>query len=287
MSVLVPQIRIVAEYPSPSYLGDYEPFRELMNSKFGLANLMHVGDSTLAQLQKQCRKGFLYGHSVGYCSFDRPQAVFFDMDSTVVEEESIVELAKIAGVGEHVDRITEAAMAGELDFEQALRERVKLLAGISETDVQRTAQGLTLSQGMIEFADFCRKMGTPIYLVSGGFMSLAAVIQQQVGFAKIRANVLATKDGVLTGQLVGAVVDGLGKRKFVQEICRELGVTPSSVAAVGDGANDRLMLQEVGCAVGFRPKPTLYDDIHAHINTGGHRFLAPLLFGRDLTDTRA
>ena len=286
MSALIPSVRIAAEMPSPVCLADYEPFRALTPGQFGITEKEHVGETTLARIRDCCRRGFGAAASVGFCTLARPQAVFFDMDATVIREESIVVLAGYLGKDEEIARITEAAMSGQLDFETALRQRVGLLKGLSLQDLARAAESLTLNPGIQAFVAFCRELGVPTFLVSGGFVRLAEVIARKVGFERVHANQLVDDGEALTGELNGVIVDAQRKKSFMEEVCKERGFDPALVAAVGDGANDLPILQSVGCPVGYQPKEVLYDHVHAVIGRDGHRFLGPLLFGRDLTMVR-
>src|SRR5690606_20891461 len=119
---------------------DFEPFQ--IHQGVGVAQRDHLSQERWTSLKKLCQRAFANRHSAGYCTLTRPKAVFFDMDATVIEEESVVELARLKGLEEPVNRVTEEAMAGKLDFEQALRARVKLLAGIATEDVMQVAERL-------------------------------------------------------------------------------------------------------------------------------------------------
>lgn len=224
-----------------------------------------------------CRAAFAQGISIGWRSVPRIKAVFFDMDATVIAEESLVELSALAGQSEAVTRITERAMAGELDFKAALIERVALIKGLSVDDVQKVIARLTLNPGIREFVANCTKKNIPTFMVSGGFTEFASHVQRLVGFADTRTNVLETANGRLTGRVIGEIVDAQGKKAYLQEICAKLGIKPEETAAVGDGANDIPMLKAAGLAVGFKPKPVLLDHIHVLNGIGDHRFLEGFL----------
>jgi phosphoserine phosphatase len=230
-----------------------------------------------AQAVALCRAAFAQGITIGWRSVPRIKAVFFDMDATVIAEESLVELSALAGQTEAVTRITERAMAGELDFKSALIERVALIQGLSVDDVQKVISRLTLNTGIQEFVATCTKKNIPTFMVTGGFTEFAAHVQRLVGFVDTRTNTLEMKDGRLTGRVVGDIVDALGKKAFLLEKCAALGIRPEEVAAVGDGANDIPMLKTAGLAVGFRPKPVLLDHIHVLNGIGDHRLLEGFL----------
>jgi phosphoserine phosphatase len=224
-----------------------------------------------------CREAFAQGISFGWRPVPQIKAVFFDMDATVIAEESLVELSALAGQEEAVTRITERAMAGELDFKSALVERVALIKGLSMDDVRKVITRLTLNPGIREFVSSCTKKKIPTFMVSGGFTEFAAHVQELVGFVETRTNVLEIENGRLTGRVVGNIVDAQGKKAYLHETCAKLGIKPEEAAAVGDGANDIPMLNAAGLAVGFRPKPVLLDHIHVLNGGGDHRFLEPFL----------
>lgn len=276
------KLRLAALLPAPLSLSDYEPFTMVGSGPFGTTTVEDVSERAYKEALAAFRKAFGAGATCGISPIERAKAVFFDMDATVIAEESLVELAVHAGHGAAVERITERAMAGELDFKAALIERVAVLKGLSADVLPEVAERLTLNRGIQQFVAFCREIGVPTFLVSGGFTVLASVIQRKVGFDGIHANVLGIENGRLTGTVEGEIVDALGKRRYMLDTCTRLKIDPKAVAAVGDGANDLPMLEAAGVAVGFKPKPVLLPSLHAQNAVGNHAFLAPLLFGRDL-----
>jgi phosphoserine phosphatase len=193
-----------------------------------------------------------------------------DMDSTIIGQECIDELADYAGLKEKVSRITERAMRGELDFSGALRERVRLLAGLDERElkcclnerVRVTAGAETLVQTM-------RAGGASCLLVSGGFLSFAEPVAQTVGFDRVRANRLVFAGGKLSGEVGDPIVDGMVKRDALVEVRDQLNLKPEDVLAVGDGANDRLMIEEAGLGIAFRAKPALVEVADAELRHHG------------------
>jgi phosphoserine phosphatase len=235
---------------------------------------------SLAEALASVRPSFSRGATVGVVPSAPVRAIFFDMDATAVAEESIVELAARAGRGREVQEITERAMRGELDFETALRQRVQMLKGAPTSIVDDVAAALTPSPGLAGCVKAAKALGVPCFLVSGGFVELAAGLARSVGFAAYEANRLGASGGVLTGTLAGPVVDAAAKRRFLLARCAELAISPASVAAVGDGANDLLMMGAAGIAVGFKPKPVLWPHLHAQDAAGDHGFLGPLLLGK-------
>lgn len=283
MSSTVPaRVRVASLLPAPTALADYEPFKPLGSGAFGVSSVADVSATSYADLTEACQRAFAAGGTVGFAPEPRIKAVFFDMDATVIQEESLVELAAHAGYGAHVAEITERAMRGELDFAAALRERVALLKGASVDILPLVAERLTLTRGIQPFVAFCREVGVPTFMISGGFTVIAGVVQRKVGFDGFHANTLGISGSTLSGTVDGAIVDGQGKKRYLLETCARLGVDPKSVAAVGDGANDLPMLKAAGVAVGYRPKPVLLPHVHAVNAAGNHAFLGPLLFGRDV-----
>jgi phosphoserine phosphatase len=280
-------LRLAAALPAPFVLSDYEPFKPLGNGTFGIAGLGDITERAMRDLRTALSKAYAKDATVGYCAAPRIRAVFFDMDATVIVQESLVELAAFVGKAEEVARVTERAMAGEIDFKAALAERVALLAGLPESVLAEVSERLTLTRGLQPFIGFCREIGVKTYMATGGFTQLAVPIMRKVGFDGVRANVLEVVDGKLTGKTTGPIVDAAGKRAFLLETCAALGFDPKEVAAVGDGANDIPMMEAAGCGIGFQPKDVLVPHVHAVNRIGHHGFLAPLLFGRDLGITRA
>lgn len=279
-------IRIASIMPADVLLSDHEPFKYVGSGKYGISIPESVSDKTEKQIRKNIKTIVRKHKTCGYTTVRTVKAVFFDMDSTVVAEETIVELARFAGKESEVADITERAMLGEIDFSSALSERVAALAGLTSDVFQKVADRMTVNKGMQSFATFCREIGVPIFLISGGFMQVAEVFQRKIGFQQMRANILEVEKGILTGRIVGPVIDGAAKLNYVLEICAKLGIEPGQVAAVGDGANDLPMLNAAGVSVGFCPKPLLLDHVHAVISDGDHSFLAPLLFGRSVEHVR-
>ncbi|NLY41562.1 MAG: phosphoserine phosphatase SerB [Desulfovibrionales bacterium] len=183
--------------------------------------------------------------------------VCFDMDSTLIQAEVIDELAKRAGVGERVAAITERAMRGELDFSQSLRERVKLLAGLQTSVLEDVAQTLPMTEGAERLIRTLKSLGYTIAILSGGFTYFGKRLQERLGIDYVYANELETAGGVLTGGLVGDIVDGPGKARLLQAIAAKEHISLAQVIAVGDGANDLPMLDVAGLGIAFHAKPVV------------------------------
>src|SRR3954469_18388058 len=166
-----------------------------------------------------------------------------DMDSTVIGQECIDELADYVGLKEKVALITERAMQGEIDFPAALRERVGLLAGLDERELKRCLnERVHVTSGAETLVQTMRAGGASCLLVSGGFLSFAEPVARTVGFDRVRANRLVFAGGKLSGEVGDPIVDAIAKREALMEARDQLGLQPGDVLAVGDGANDMLMV---------------------------------------------
>jgi phosphoserine phosphatase len=193
-----------------------------------------------------------------------------DMDSTIIGQECIDELADYAGLKDKVARITDRAMRGELDFPGALRERVRLLAGLDERELKRCLdERVRLTAGAETLVQTMRAGGASCLLVSGGFLSFAEPVARTVGFDRVRANRLVFAGGKLSGEVGDPIVDAMTKRDSLIEAREQLGIRPEEVLAVGDGANDKLMIEEAGLGIAFRAKAALAEVADAELRHHG------------------
>lgn len=199
----------------------------------------------------------------------RKQVLLADMDSTMIGQECIDELADMAGVGPRVAAITARAMNGELNFHEALVERVGLLAGLAESVIGEVlATRITLAAGGPELVSTMRANGAYTALVSGGFTSFTGPVAGWLGFDENRANTLLAEDGVLTGHVALPVLGREAKVEALTEIVAARGFSPADVIAVGDGANDLGMLQLAGTGVALHAKPVVAAQAGVRINHG-------------------
>lgn len=204
-----------------------------------------------------------------------------DMDSTLIGQECIDELADVVGIGAHVAAITERAMRGELEFEPALRERVGLLKGLPLSVVDDVlAQRIRLNAGARILARTMRARGGYVAIVSGGFTPFTGAVAGWIGAHTHRANRLEIEDGRLTGRVIEPILGREAKLQALLEISRELGLLKSETLAIGDGANDLAMLGEAGLGVAYRAKPKVAAAAHARID---HSDLTALLYAQGLT----
>ncbi|MDC5265170.1 phosphoserine phosphatase SerB [Acinetobacter baumannii] len=195
--------------------------------------------------------------------------VCFDMDSTLIEQEVIDELALEAGVGEQVAEITERAMQGELDFQQSFRARVALLKGLDASVLPKIAERLTITEGAERLISTLKALGYKTAILSGGFQYFAEYLQAKLGIDEVHANVLDVQDGVVTGEVKGVIVDGARKAELLRELANKIGISLEQAMAVGDGANDLPMLAIAGLGVAYRAKPLVRQNANQAISSVG------------------
>ena len=183
--------------------------------------------------------------------------VFFDMDSTLIDMEIIDEMARSAGVFKEVSRITEKARRGDLDFEEAIVQRVALLKGLKLEEMEKIRNEMILSEGAEELVATLKRLGYKAGVVSGGFDYFAEFLRERLGLDFSFANHLEIKNGALTGRITGKIVDGAYKAKIVNLVSSEEGVFLDQTVAIGDGANDGLMLGQAGLGIAYNAKKKL------------------------------
>jgi phosphoserine phosphatase len=199
----------------------------------------------------------------------RKKMLLADMDSTMIQQECIDELADEAGVGDRVKDITARAMNGELDFEAALRERVGLLAGLEEGVIGRVLeQRITYMPGGQTLLATMKANGAYAALVSGGFTAFTASVAKSLGFDENRANTLLVHEGALTGKVADPILGKQAKVDALEDITNRLGLAEADVLAVGDGANDLGMLHRAGMGVALHAKPAVAAECDVRINYG-------------------
>lgn len=224
-----------------------------------------------------------YGTDVAFQRDDvfrkNKRLVVFDMDSTLIYQEVIDEIARYAGVVDQVSAITEAAMNGEIDFKESLRRRVALLNGTSVGVLENVKQILTFTEGARFLCRALKKLGFKLAVISGGFMPLALYVKAELGLDYAFANQLeVSSDGLtLTGKTIGPIVDGIRKAELLEVIAQAEGLTLKQVIAVGDGANDLWMLNKAGLGIAFNAKPRVQEQARARINQKSLKYVLTLL----------
>lgn len=201
--------------------------------------------------------------------------IAFDMDSTLINIECIDEIADAAGRKPEVAAITEAAMLGEIaDYKESLRQRVRLLAGVTWGEMQQVLdQRSQLNPGAAELVRACQAAGLKTLLVSGGFTFFTDAVRDRLRIDWTRSNVLEVAKGLLTGRMVdqpwGDICDGEEKRRMLLQTCAAMGISPAQAIAMGDGANDLPMMGAAGLSVAFHAKPAVREKAMVAINAGG------------------
>ena len=195
--------------------------------------------------------------------------VAFDMDSTLIQAEVIDELARRAGVGKQVAEITERAMRGEIDYRESFKQRVRLLQGTHESVLGEVAATLQLTDGVERLMSTLKKLGYKTAILSGGFTYFGRALQRRFGFDYVFSNELEIENGIITGNIVGEIVDGQRKASLLASIAQHEGFSLEQTIAVGDGANDLPMLSIAGLGIAFRAKPIVKESAKQSLNTLG------------------
>ncbi len=192
--------------------------------------------------------------------------VCFDMDSTLIQTEVIDELAELAGVGDEVKAITESAMQGEIDFNESFKRRMKLLKGLNEDVLQEVAERLPITNGARRLIDTLHSYGFKTAILSGGFTYFGNYLKEKLDIDYVYANELEIKDGKLTGNYVGDIVDGAKKAEYLRLLAKKEGIDIEQTIAVGDGANDLQMLDLAGLGIAYHAKPRVKDSAQSSIS---------------------
>ncbi len=192
--------------------------------------------------------------------------IVMDVDSTLIQGEVIEMLAAHAGLEPEVAAITEAAMRGELDFEQSLRARVKMLAGVDAAALDTVYESIVVTPGARTMVRTLRRLGYRFAIVSGGFSQITDRLAADLGIHFSRANELEIVDGVLTGEIVGDVVDRAGKARALREFAEKVGVPQAATIAIGDGANDLDMLNAAGLGIAYNARPVVQEAADTTVN---------------------
>lgn len=217
-----------------------------------------------------------YAHHITCGFVDTSQtikAVFFDMDRTVVREESIVELGRLLGKEREIAKLTEQSMAGILSYREVYERRIAMLRETTEDQLKELSRRLRFHRGIRETILALKKYKIKAFLISSGFYPIVEEVGKALQFDDCQGSRLKFTDGCLTAD---NIIDGEGKLTWVKSKCRELGIKLDEIAVVGDGANDVPMMQASAVAVGFEPRKVLLQHVNALNVCGDHRFLIPL-----------
>ena len=207
----------------------------------------------------------------------RKKMLLADMDSTILQIETLDEIGHAIGKAREIAMITEKAMNGDIDFETALRNRVELLAGLNINQlIEFVLEKLLITQGASTLVTTMKANGAATALVSGGFTVITEIIREKLNFDLCYGNTLVVDSSIVTGNLKSPIIDGNTKAAILDQECKKLEISRNDTLAVGDGANDIPMLAEAGLGVGFRPKPLVkkhVSNIIEHCDLRGVLFL--------------
>ena len=220
-----------------------------------------LGVATAAGFDVSLQRESLYRRS--------KRLVVMDMDSTLIRIEVIDELARAAGVGPEVSKITERAMLGEMDYDESLRQRVGLLKGLDVAVLDKIASDLPLTDGAETLVRVLKRLGFKIAVISGGFSRAAEALKRRLDLDYAYSNNLEVAGGKLTGRVVGPIVNAQRKAELLETIAQAEGVLLDQVIAVGDGANDALMLDRAGLGIAFHAKPKLREAADTSLTSSG------------------
>lgn len=246
------------------------------------ADLFFEGDDAALSLARERLHTLLAGERIDVVAQPaqgrRKKLLLADMDSTLIGQECIDELAARVGVGERVAAITARAMRGEIAFEPALRERVALLSGLPETVIAHVLESaITVTPGARTLVQTMRAGGAYAAIVSGGFTQFTGVIAMRLGFHEHRANQLVVENGLLAGRVAEPILGRDAKLATLRQLSAQRGLAAHETLAVGDGANDLAMLGEAGLGVAYRAKPAVAAAAHARLD---HTDLTALLYAQ-------
>lgn len=300
VDITIPEVISGKDYVSDPITSSKQPFVPAQVFRYLLVpvtdTLMHPGKKTAAahiiddqlttRLRHDLAENYLAKNDSSMQNIDRSNVVdchilsighmlrthklvCFDMDSTLIEQEVIVELAKTAGIGDQVEIITEAAMRGEIDFDESFVQRVSLLKGISTDVLDEICARLTLSTGARTTISAFKTLGYHTVLVSGGFTYFARYIAEQLGIDEVHANNLDVEDGEVTGDVQMPIVNGAKKASIVAHIAERMGIDMSQVVCVGDGANDLPMMANADLGVAYHATSIVQARADAAVNVTG------------------
>ncbi len=264
---------IVGDFTNSAWLSPSHAADIVIENPLGTAALSYIRDQLAAQNIDVFQTA----------AFNRRKKLLLaDMDSTIVTGETLDELAAYAGIKDKIAAITARAMNGELNFHEALRERVGLLSGLSADKLQETLNETHLTSGATTFVQTMKKHGATCVLVSGGFTFFTQAIADQTGFDHNHGNQLDIADNALTGQVIEPILDKNSKLSFLNQYAQSLNIDTSEALTIGDGANDLPMLQAAGLGLGFHAKPAVVAELDNMIRFND---LTAALYAQGYNDT--
>ncbi|MDN3681441.1 phosphoserine phosphatase [Vibrio tapetis subsp. quintayensis] len=252
---------IFAPYLSPKQLEDIDFYTGQYNAMLSVWQVGPYEVALMAGELTSAHEEILQGLKLDYASLNdmpdlsRPGLIVMDMDSTAIQIECIDEIAKLAGVGEMVEEVTERAMQGELDFEQSLRQRVGALKGANESILEEVRSTLPFMPELEVLVETLKTYGWKTAIASGGFTYFSDYLQDTLDLDHAQSNTLEIVDGVLTGKVLGDVVSAQTKAEILQQLAEQYDIDPYNTIAVGDGANDLVMMASAGLGVAYHAKP--------------------------------
>ncbi|AZI15022.1 phosphoserine phosphatase [Avibacterium paragallinarum] len=250
-------------------------FQQKCGVNFMLFDYWNEQQNTVVLLQGQWDAQWQsYAHQLGvdiahlnfHARLQQKGLLVMDMDSTTIQIECIDEIAKLAGTGEMVSQITEQAMRGELDFEQSLRHRVATLKGVKEQILQQVRENLPLTSGLKETLKTLQKYGWRTAIASGGFTYFADYLKDELALDAAVSNQFEIANGILTGEVKGAVVDAQYKARTLEQLASQYHIPMENTVAIGDGANDLPMMKVANLGVAFHAKPKVQQQAQIVIN---------------------
>ena len=236
------------------------------SSLFGIQiNVKNLSKNQFLDIRNKCIKNKIDVNYLPLKDYQK-KILIADMDSTIIAGESIDELANYAGLGKEFAQITDKSMNGEIDFQEGLRQRVKMLKGTRIDLFSKILENTKLNRGSETLIKTLNAKGVNCYLVSGGFKFLTSYIVQKLGFQDHYANDFEVKNNILTGNLLEPILDRSSKKKILENLCLSHNCKKSNVIAVGDGANDLNMLEAAGLGVAFEGKEILKQNIDVQLS---------------------
>lgn len=269
LSIIANPSSPVIDMPLRKRISGLFPKSEIQELADGIAYDLAVADHDAIHHARRSLAGFPVDVNIVPAHNLRKKLLIADMDSTIIQQECIDELADFAGKRTEISAITERAMRGELDFEAALKDRVAMLKGVPESALAETFERrITLTPGARILVQTMNKMGAVTALVSGGFTFFTDRVAAATGFYATQANDLRICNGVLTGAVTEPILGRTAKQNALQSMANDKAIALDQTLAVGDGANDLSMLLSAGLGVAYHAKPAVAEAAHTRIDNG-------------------